>query len=296
MLSYVENISFDEIKYGNDTSVLVARLDKIHPEVSGNKLFKLHYFMEECLGRSHKTMLTFGGAYSNHLAATAFLCREKGVKAIGIMRGEEPPKLSHTLERCRALGMQLHFISRDQYRQIQDPGFLQHLKNIYGDCTIVPEGGFGPKGANGASLIMDLMKEQSPTHICTAVGTATTVAGLLMKKDHTQVIIAVPVIKNMTDIEERVRLLTGGTKLHPTVFPDHHFGGYAKFTPPLIQFMNDFFAQYKIPLDFVYTAKMMHAVTDKLKQGYFKKGSRIICLHTGGLQGNESLPAGTLIF
>lgn len=290
------HISFDEIRHVNDCTLLMARLDKIHPEVSGNKLFKLHYFMEECLGSSHKTMLTFGGAYSNHLAATAFLCREKGVKAIGIIRGEAPPKLSHTLEHCRALGMQLHFISRDDYRQIQEPDFLQQLKNIYGECTFVPEGGFSKKGAEGASLIMDLLKEQSPTHICTAVGTATTVAGLLIKKDHIQEVIAVPVIKNMSDIEERVRLLTSRTDLHPTVFPDHHFGGYAKFTAPLIQFMNDFYAQYNIPLDFAYTAKMMHAVTDRLKAGYFKKGSRIICLHTGGLQGNESLPGGTLIF
>lgn len=296
MQTLPDHISFDEIKIEKDVQLLVARLDKIHPEVSGNKLFKLHYFAEECLRSSHKTMLTFGGAYSNHLAATAFLCREKGIRAIGVVRGEEPAGLSHTLHHCRDLGMELHFISREDYRQIQEAGFLQQLKNTHGDCTIVPEGGFSSQGAKGASIIMDLIQERSPTHICTAVGTATTLAGLMMKKNDAQEIIAVPVIKNMTDIEERIRLLTGRTGLYPTVFADHHFGGYAKYTETLTRFMNDFYTQYQIPLDFVYTAKMMHAITAGLKQGYFKKGSRIICLHTGGLQGNASLPAGTLIF
>ena len=290
------HISFNEISNENDCTLIVARLDKIHPEVSGNKLFKLHYFLENCLHSSHKTILTFGGAYSNHLAATAFACREKGIKAIGIVRGEEAVKLSHTLQHCRALAMQLHFISRDEYRLIPDPGFLQELKNMYGDCTIVPEGGFSRTGAEGASLIMDLIKQQSPTHICTATGTATTLAGLLMKKNDLQEVIAVPVIKNMTDIDERIRLLTGRTDLKPTIFAKYHFGGYAKYSDTIIRFMNNFYAQYEIPLDFVYTAKMMYAAMEKREQGYFKKGSRILCLHTGGLQGNESLPADTLIF
>jgi len=294
-----KQISYDHIR--NElteeagVSLSVMRLDLIHPEVSGNKLFKLYYFAEECLGTTHKTMLTFGGAYSNHLVATAFLCREKELRSIGIVRGEEPSQLSHTLIRCRELGMQLEFISRENYRRITHDHFYDELPERFGECTIVPEGGFSSQGAEGAALIMKLIRD-APTHICTAVGTATTLAGLIIKKDPAQEIIAIPVIKNMTDINTRVFRLTGNDTDLPALFDEYHFGGYAKYTDQLIHFMNSFYAETLIPLDFVYTAKMMFAVTDRIKKGYFKKGSRILCLHTGGLQGNLSLPKGTLIY
>lgn len=293
------NISYDHISNKlieeAGVSLSVMRLDGIHPEVSGNKLFKLHYFAEECLGTTHKTMLTFGGAYSNHLAATAFLCREKGWRSIGIVRGEEPAQLSHTLIRCRELGMQLEFISRENYRRITNDQAYDGLRDRFGDCTIVPEGGFSLQGARGAALIHGLI-EGSPTHICTAAGTATTLAGLLMQKVPAQEIIAIPVIKNMTDINARVLQLNGNDTDLPVLFNEYHFGGYAKYTDELIHFMNSFYAETRIPLDFVYTAKMMFAVTDQIKKGYFKKGSRILCLHTGGLQGNLSLHKGALIY
>ena len=297
----IKNISFDKIFnheiINQNLSLTVLRLDKIHEDVSGNKLFKLHYFLEECLASSHKTILTFGGAYSNHLVATAFLCNQKNIKSIGIVRGEEPQTLSPTLIRCKQFGMELKFVSREIYQRFDNDkqNFIE-LKMIYGEFTIVPEGGYHAKGAEGASLIMDIIKLEKFTHISTAVGTATTLAGLLLQKQIEQEIIAIPVIKNMTDISDRLNYLGVNKNNEPTVFCDYHFGGYAKHTNELISFMNTFFAETHIPTDFVYTAKMMYGIYEKIKSGYFAAGSKIVCIHTGGLQGNKSLPAGTLIF
>lgn len=277
-------------------TLTIARLDKIHPEVSGNKLFKLHYFLEECRRSAHKSILTFGGAYSNHLAATAFICNQFNMKSIGIVRGEAAKNLSPTLKKCRELGMHLIFTSRTTYGDMC-AGDTDRIAEIYGPCTVIPEGGYSPMGAMGASLISDLIENENATHICTATGTATTLAGLLMKRKIGQEIISIPAIKNMQDIFKRIEYLypkneSGGIE----IFSDYHFGGYAKYTDELLGFMNSFYAEHGIPTDFIYTGKMMYGVIDQIKKGYFKKGSRILCLHTGGLQGNNSLPPGKLIF
>ena len=301
MLIDIKNIMFDELQdisfKKKKIRLLLARLDKIHPIISGNKLFKLHYFIEDAKQSSHKTLLTFGGAYSNHLVAAAYACKESGLKSIGIVRGEEPEKVSHTLQQCITYGMQLQFISRSNYKNADDINFIDELKLQYGHFCLVPEGGYHPLGAAGASLIMNLLKDKNATHICTATGTATTLAGLLLKSRESQQVISVPVIKNMQDIAERIYHLTNKKKQENLrIFDDYHFGGYAKKTGGLINFMNDFYKLYSIPLDFVYTAKMMYAVIDKINKSYFPQGSTIVCLHTGGLQGNLSLPTGTLIF
>jgi 1-aminocyclopropane-1-carboxylate deaminase len=296
-----DNISFDKLESNflteSGVSVTVLRLDKIHTEVSGNKLFKLHYFVEACLQTTHKMIVTFGGAFSNHLVATAFLCNEKGIKCIGIVRGEAPKALSHTLLKCKELGMHLHFISRADYKNMVENEEIKNLQNTFGECIIVPEGGFSNAGAKGASLMMNLLNNEVYSHICTCVGTATTLSGLLMNNKNNAKIIAVPVIKNMIDIEERIQQLTNhsyGNNL--SIFSDYHFGGYAKYNNELIHFMNQFYKDYTIPTDFVYTAKMMYAIFDKIKNDYFEKGCKILCLHTGGLQGNKSLPPKSLIF
>lgn len=301
MLISLRNISFDLLQSTllkeKGVEVIVARLDKIHEDVSGNKLFKLHYFIEECLSADHKTLLTFGGAYSNHLVAAAYMCREAGLRCIGVVRGERPPVLSHTLHRCEALGMKLHFVSREEYKHAEDAGFIAALREQFGDFTLVPEGGYGYSGAKGASLIHDVIDSLDATHIATAAGTATTLAGLLLKRKEDQQIIAVPVIKNMTDIPERIAFLTGEKEMHGLkIFSDYHFGGYAKYNEELINFMNDFYHEYKVPSDFVYTGKMLYAVFDMIKKDHFLKGRKIVCLHTGGLQGNNSLPPGKLNF
>ncbi|HEY5408624.1 MAG TPA: hypothetical protein VIJ92_16130, partial [Ginsengibacter sp.] len=155
-------------------SVNMLRLDTIHPIVSGNKIFKLYYFLEEVKKSNHKKIITFGGAYSNHLAATAFAGKAAGLKCIGFVRGEKPKQLSHTLHFCLENEMQLEFISRDLYKKINEEEFQTELINKYGDHTLIPEGGFSFKGVQGAKLICNYFNQKKYTHVCCAVGTATT--------------------------------------------------------------------------------------------------------------------------
>lgn len=269
----------------------MLRLDLLHEVVSGNKLFKLQYFLEAALAAPHKTIVTFGGTYSNHLVATAFACKQLGLKCIGLVRGEKPPVLSHSLQFCEALNMQLVYLSREQY-QLQASTGITHFEG-----TIVPEGGYHPLGAKGAAGIMQQFAQLQPTHIITATGTATTLAGLLLNKKAEQTVISVPVIKNMIDIDDRLQYLNPNSPL-PTyeVWPDAHEGGYAKHTTALINFMNDFYHAHQIPTDVVYTGKMMKAVMQKIEEHYFGAGSILLCIHTGGLQGNQSFPPNTFVF
>jgi 1-aminocyclopropane-1-carboxylate deaminase len=288
----------DDLFTQKQVSLSVLRLDKIHPVVSGNKLFKLHYFLEEALRSTHKTILSFGGAYSNHLAATAFACASLQLKSIGIVRGERPVHLSHTLQQCMDDGMQLKFISRDEFAKKDNAEFINALQNEFGDCLIIPEGGYHPLGAEGAALIMDLVSIKNYSHVCTATGTATTLAGLLKAAAAAQTIIGVPVLKGMAEMEERIQYLSGNKQplKNLQLLPDYHFGGYAKKNDQLTGFMNQCWHQYHLPLDFVYTAKLFFAIIDRIKNDHFAPGSNIVCLHTGGLQGNGSLPKGSLLF
>ncbi|MEO7768991.1 MAG: pyridoxal-phosphate dependent enzyme [Ferruginibacter sp.] len=275
----------------------VLRLDAIHPVISGNKLFKLHYFLQEAQQQSFEGIVTFGGPYSNHLVAAAYACKAAGIKSLGIIRGELPALLSHTLLACMEYGMSLRFMSRQDYNKKEDPDFLKKIQLKYNNFLLVPEGGYHPLGAAGASLIMNLI-ENDISHICCAVGTATTAAGLLQRLEKHQQVIAVPVLKNMHDLEERVTFLTNRSfnNQQLTILNNYHFGGYAKKTEELIDFMNLFYQKHKVPTDFVYTGKMMFAVNDLIKKDFFPRGSKIICLHTGGLQGNLSLKSGVLCF
>ncbi len=294
----------DDLFIQKQVTVSVLRLDKIHPVVSGNKLFKLDHFLQEALqtnhptGSSGKTILSFGGAYSNHLVATAFACTSLGLKSIGIVRGEQAASLSPTLQQCIEYGMQLKFISRQEFAAKEKEGLTHALQNEFGEFIIIPEGGYHPYGAKGAALIMELISNKNYSHICMAVGTATTLAGSLTAVKPGQTIIGIPVLKGMTDINERIKYLTGTTLIpdNMKLLEGYHFGGYAKKTAGLIRFMNQCWQQYQLPLDFVYTAKMFYGVMDSIKNEYFPKGSSILCLHTGGLQGNKSLPLNTLLF
>lgn len=288
----------DKLFIEKEVRVSVLRSDKIHPVLSGNKLFKLHYFLEDALASKQKCILSFGGPYSNHLAATAFACRMLNLKSIGIVRGEQPAQLSPTLRQCIEDGMQLKFVSRQQYAEKEDPGFIKTLRTEFGKFIMIPEGGYHPAGAKGAALIMELIGNKNYSHICTATGTATTLAGLAVAARPNQAIIGIPVLKGMTDIDDRIQYLAGAieTPKNIQLISDYHFGGYAKKTEVLIQFMNDCWRQYHIPLDFVYTAKMLFAVKDSIRNNYFSKGSDILCLHTGGLQGNKSLPLQSLLY
>lgn len=272
-----------------DIKISMLRLDEMHPVISGNKLFKLHYYLEEALLSNHKTIITFGGAYSNHLAATAYACKILHLNCIGIVRGERPAVLSDTLLFCLDQGMKLDFIPREEYRTVAAQGQNAFLEEKYGTYILIPEGGFSEKGMQGASLISNDYNNSYFTHICVAIGTATTLAGILktsVKRSH---IIGFPALKGLTDIDRRLHTL--GVKDHQNLIMmnDYHFGGFGKKSPKLISFMNQFYEENAIPLDFVYTGKMMFGIQDLLEKKYFPAGSDILCIHTGGLQGNNSI-------
>jgi len=295
------NIKFDSVKHEVLTNLnlewLVARLDLIHPIVSGNKLFKLYYYVQNALIEKKNTLVTMGGAYSNHLAATAYYAREHSLKCIGLVRGEKSQNISHTLQYCTHLGMKLVYLSRADYRIISDDNIDQFDFFDHQNCCFIPEGGYGQSGTKGASLIIDAISFLNPDFIITAVGTGCTLSGLLYNNTTKAKIIAVPVLKGFNDLEINMNdLLESENPLNFEVFNEYHFGGYAKKNETLLQFMNTFYEENNIPTDFVYTGKMMYAILDKINKGFFPKGSKIVSIHTGGLQGNLSLPKGTLVF
>jgi 1-aminocyclopropane-1-carboxylate deaminase len=192
-------------------SVSVLRTDKVHPVVSGNKLFKLHYFLAQALQHAHPALITFGGAWSNHLVATAFACNQAGIRSIGIVRGEAPMQPSLTLLQCQQWGMQLHFISREAYKHKEEPGFLANLEKQWGPHVLVPEGGYHPLGARGAAGMLPLAAQAPYTHIACALGTATTVAGLLLSAPANSTVMGFAALKGMTDIPHRLTYLLDGT-------------------------------------------------------------------------------------
>ena len=278
-----------------DIDVSMLRLDEIHSVVSGNKIFKLIYFLKEAMESVHRTIITFGGAYSNHLAAAAFACEKLNLNCIGIVRGEQPKEFSHTLLFCRQHGMQLEFTSRSSYRKTGIE-FQRNLITKHGEHVLIPEGGFSVKGKKGAELISNYIAGPGFTHVCLPVGTATTFAGIVDSVLKDTKIIGFGVLKNQDDIAERFARLKVPATGKYVFLGDYHYGGYAKKNRELICFMNDFYLKHSIALDFVYTAKMMSGIYDLAAKDYFDTGAKILCIHTGGLQGNDSLSKNVLNF
>lgn len=291
----LSNISIDKlsipllIEKGVEADVL--RLDKIHPVIAGNKWFKLRYYLEDAKLQHKKTIVTYGGAWSNHIIATATACKINSINSIGIIRGEEAAHLSSTLINAKEMGMQLFFTSRNEYRQGKVPAELNQ-----NECYFIPEGGYGTKGAEGAATILDYCKKESYSHICCAAGTGTMPAGLIKGSLSSNKIIAFSVLKNNFDIEKAITSLAEKPAGEFQIIHDYHFGGYAKHQPELINFMNDFYRQTSIPSDFVYTGKLFFALNDLISRNFFSPGNRLLIIHSGGLQGNASLRNGTLIF
>lgn len=288
----LNDITVDPISflYENKIEVDVLRLDKISPVISGNKWFKLRYYLEEAKSQQKKSILTFGGAWSNHIIATAAVCKMQDLNSIGIIRGEGPKQLSSTLLHAKKLGMQLVFISRSDYQQKKIPATLQP-----GDYYIINEGGYGETGAKGASTMLDHCNK-TYTHYCCAVGTGTMMAGLVNAVSQAQTVLGISVMKNNTALKEMIQTLVTGTGKNWKIIHDYHFGGYAKHQPALLDFMNEFYKQTAIPSDFVYTGKLFFAISDLIGKNYFPADSKLLLIHSGGLQGNSSLPGVTLIF
>jgi len=274
------------------TTVDVLRLDRIHPLISGNKWFKIRFYLEEALALRKTALLTFGGTYSNHILATAAVAREAGLHSIGLIRGGEGPVASPTLEEAAALGMKLYFTDRGAYReQTVPPAVYEAFEKA--SLYRIPEGGYGLPGARGAATILQNADSAPYTHIVAAAGTGTMLAGLSQAAAPHQKVVGISVLRGHHGLDAAVAAL--GARNVQTVH-GYHCGGYAKKTPELLQFMNAFFTETGIPTDFVYTAKLFYAVDALFREGFFNKNDRLLVIHSGGLQGNRSLPKGTLIF
>jgi 1-aminocyclopropane-1-carboxylate deaminase len=271
----------------------VARFDKMHEVVSGNKWFKLQYYLRQAKADNKTTIATFGGAWSNHIIATAFAAKQAGLKSIGIIRGEQPGELSETLRLTLSFEMELIYVTREQYRH------KEALMKVYAheDWLWVNEGGYGALGAQGAADMLTIVNASHYTHIIAAVGTGTMLAGLIQSSARVQQVIGISPMKGNFALEEQVKkLLPADVQRSFIIFHDYHFGGYGKHPAQLIDFINDVYIQHKLPLDIVYTSKTFYAVKDLAEKKFFKPGSKILMVHSGGLQGNKSLAPQVLAF
>jgi 1-aminocyclopropane-1-carboxylate deaminase len=268
--------------------LLVKREDQNHPFVSGNKWWKLRYNLAEALKTGHSTLITFGGAYSNHVYATAAAANELGLKSIGIIRGEETLPLNPTLSFAKASGMELHYMSREAYRKKTEPSFIEQLQHEHGDFYLVPEGGTNELAVKGCvELATQLDNEVDFDYLCLPVGTGGTIAGMRKGIAESKKIMGFPALKGAGFLEAEVSKYTSNKNWQ--LIYDYHFGGYAKVTDELIEFIKQFENQFNIPLDPIYTAKMMFGIMDLIKKNFFEAGSTILAIHTGGLQGRASL-------
>ncbi|MCH8553695.1 MAG: pyridoxal-phosphate dependent enzyme [Schleiferiaceae bacterium] len=263
--------------------VSVKREDGVHAIYGGNKWYKLQHNIQEALAKHHHTILTFGGAFSNHIAATAAACQELGLRSIGVIRGEAHYTENATLKAAQAAGMQLHFVSRTAYREKDSVQFLQSLQQLFGEFYLIPEGGANVLGAKGCEDIIT-KATTSYSHITLACGTGTTAAGILASCEPYQEIIGIPVFKDGSFLRKDILALTPQPNGVLELFTQYGFGGYAKTTPELVDFIN-FWHQQGLPLDPIYTGKAFFGVIRAIEVGYFPKGSRILFIHTGGLQG-----------
>lgn len=284
-----------------ELSCTVARLDLIHPLLSGNKLFKLWYYLEQFAGGNYEGIATFGGAYSNHLLATAFAGHTLHIPTTGIIRGERPSGLSPTLQDCSRYGMTLKFISRSAYAQLTGADNVRstggfEATGLGQNHLVIPEGGAGELGIAGAALIAGKIPDfHQYSHVVCALGTGTTLQGIDRALYQGQQGLGVPVLAIPTKDQERFQAQLELSERSKLAF-GYAEGGYGRSNHSLTNFMQDFFGSQGIPTDFVYTAKTGLAIKDLASRGYFPPGSRILFLHTGGLQGNRSLPSGLLGF
>ena len=280
----------DEVTQRAGISLYLKRDDLIHPAVSGNKWRKLKFILQDAQGKGFGTLLTFGGARSNHLYATAAAGALLGLNTIGIVRGEEyKTRSSETLDYCRAQRMYLHAISREEYRHRNNPVYLESLKGTYPDAYIIPEGGTTPLALRGVSeLVMETETQLGfrPSYYAVAAGTGGTTAGLLAASAPT---LAFSALKNGGFLENEILALVNqeNAKNDLQLFTGYHFGGYARHKPELLAFMHDFEKMHGVPLEHVYTGKMLYGVYDLLKKGFFRKGETLVAVHTGGLQGRS---------
>lgn len=259
-----------------------------HQYISGNKFRKLKYNLIEAKSLDFTSLITFGGAFSNHIAAVASAGKEYGFKAIGIIRGEElfdKIDTNPTLSFAKSCGMTFEFVSRELYRNKASDDFLKSLKEKYPDAYIVPEGGTNDLAIKGCQEILT-EEDDEFDFICCAVGTGGTISGIINSSNLNQKILGFPALKGDFLKEDIAKF---ATQENWQLIPDYHFGGYAKINEELVTFINDFKTKFQIPLDPIYTGKMMFGIFDMIKKGVIPKEAKVLAIHTGGLQGIEGM-------
>ena len=262
--------------------VFILREDLIHSYISGNKWRKLYYNIQEAKQQRLDCLITFGGAFSNHIAATASAGKEFGFKTIGFIRGEEHLPLNSTLSYAKSCGMEFRYLTRSDYRLKETSTFLNSIlkndKNFY----LLPEGGtncFAVKGCE--EILTDLPVDFD--YVCCACGTGGTISGIINSLKSDQKAIGFPALKGGGFLKDEIEKYVTNSQWELNL--NYHFGGYAKVKPELINFINSFKTKHKISLDPVYTGKMLFGLWDLIEKDYFRAGSTIIAVHTGGLQG-----------
>ncbi|MDR2223450.1 MAG: pyridoxal-phosphate dependent enzyme [Flavobacteriaceae bacterium] len=277
------------LEFPQGITVSIKREDLLHPEVSGNKFRKLKYNIQKAMELGYTQLLTFGGAYSNHIAATAAAGRIMGIKTIGVIRGDElvdKYKDNPTLVKAEQDGMQFKFVSRTAYREKSSVAFLQELEEEFGSVYIVPEGGTNAEAIKGTA---EILKEEDQVfdYISVAVGTGGTIAGIINSSGSNQKILGFPALKG-DFLSEEINNFAHNSNWE--LIHDYHFGGYAKYNEQLLFFISSFKEKTGILLDPIYTGKMVYGIFDLINKGYFPPDSKILMIHTGGLQGwNESI-------
>jgi 1-aminocyclopropane-1-carboxylate deaminase len=273
--------------------VIVKREDLNHPFISGNKWWKLKYNLQKAMNSGFDKVLTFGGAYSNHIYATAAAASELGLQSIGIIRGEQTLPLNSTLNFAQSRGMHLRYVSRESYREKNDLTFVEQLENEFGKFFLIPEGGTNDLAVAGCSeFAKTQLASQDFDHFFLPVGTGGTMAGIICGFEGKKSITGIPVLKGGEFLEHDIRLLvknnSGKNYGNWQLLTSYHHGGYARVSDELERFIVNMKVEHNLPLDHVYTGKLVWAVVQEALAGNFKKGEKILILHTGGLQGARS--------
>jgi 1-aminocyclopropane-1-carboxylate deaminase len=295
MLINIENIHIQTLPGLSQDGLQcdILRLDLLHPVISGNKWFKLKYYLEEARKQESSCLVSFGGAYSNHIVALAYAAQVNGFSSKGFIRGDENTPLSSTLLEAKGYGMELIFIDRNTYRNKETLIQQYHQPGYYW----IPEGGYGILGAKGAATILSVADCSGYTHILCATGTGTMMSGLILAALPHQKVIGISVLKNHVSIADEIKALIGesvGTDFE--CVHGYDFGGYAKHPEPLLSFMRELWNKEQLPTDIVYTAKLCYAAKELMSKQFFPVNSKLLLIHSGGLQGNRSLPPGSLPF
>jgi 1-aminocyclopropane-1-carboxylate deaminase len=272
----------------------LLRLDVLHPIVSGNKFYKLQFYIADATNNGFSTVASFGGPYSNHIVALAFTAKEAGLKSIGYIRTNADEPITPSMAEAKGYGMELVYLGRTDF-QTKKASVLQ-TNDAKSDTYFIDEGGYGVIGVKGAATILTEQDSAQYDYIVCAIGTGTMLAGIVHAALPHQKVIGIPVLKNEGSIEAEINALLIDKNRPYTLLHQFHQGGYAKTNPTMIDFMNRLWDTEKIPTDIVYTSKLLFGVEQLINENYFEKDTSILVLHSGGLQGNRSLPVGTLKF